>query len=225
MVSKRVGVRGNMNWCLRERTLARRIGHFSRNVSTSATCRERPECAVFIATSIDGYIARKCGSLDWLDPVQDAASQAGDDLGYKAFYGSVDAIVMGRNTYDTVKRFPEWPYSGKRCLVLSHRELGDDLPEGPAGPCAVEACAGEPAQILKQIWNEGVRRVYIDGGATIQQFQAAGLLDELIVSVAPVMLGTGIPLFREGSEQQFQFISSCTSITGLVQIKWRSVRA
>lgn len=192
-------------------------------VITKAT--NRPECAVFIATSIDGFLARACGSVDWLDPIQSAAAAAGDDLGYQAFYSSVDVVLIGRKTYNTVRQFPEWPYATKRCLVLTHGELGSDIPRRPNGEAfSVEAVSGEPEHILAQLWEQDVQRVYIDGGATIQSFQAAGFVDDLTVSVVPVILGDGIPLFQRGSEQQFQLINSVTSCTGLVQMKWRAVR-
>ncbi len=139
--------------------------------------------AVFIGTSLDGFIARLDGDLDWLtDNDLDMGS-----TGYEEFFASVDALVVGRNTYETVVGFGEWPYSGKRVLVLS-RTLGDV--NSPA--TSVHADLAEVVAILEA---EGARRVYVDGGRTIQAFLREGLIQELTISRAPVLIGSGIPLF------------------------------
>ncbi len=139
--------------------------------------------AVFIGTSLDGFIARLDGDLDWLtDNDLDMGS-----TGYEEFFASVDALVVGRNTYETVVGFGEWPYAGKRVLVLS-RTLGDV--NSPA--TSVHADLAEVVAILEA---EGARRVYVDGGRTIQAFLREGLIQELTISRAPVLIGSGIPLF------------------------------
>jgi dihydrofolate reductase len=140
-------------------------------------------CSVYIATSLDGFIARKDGGLDWLSVVE----KPGEDYGYAAFAATVDAIIMGRSTYDIVLGFGAWPYEGKRMLVMTHRPA--ELRPG------VELYAGEPAALVERLAAEGVRRVYVDGGVVIRQFLAAGLIDDVTVSVIPVLLGEGIPLF------------------------------
>jgi dihydrofolate reductase len=142
-----------------------------------------PRFSVFIAVSVDGYIARKDGALDWLDRVE----LPGEDYGYAEFMSSVDALVIGRNTYDTVLGFGEWPYADKRCVVLTQR---------PAQAAHGERFfAGDVAALVAEFALQGVRRVYVDGGGVIRQFLAADLLDDLTLSVIPVLLGSGVPLF------------------------------
>jgi dihydrofolate reductase len=179
----------------------------------------RPRCSVFIASSLDGYIARPDGGLDWLSIVE----RAGEDYGYRQFFDSVDAVVMGRRTYDTVLGFDAWPYVGKRCIVLTH-----------APPPALrhdEAFAtGAPAPLLERLAGEGVRRVYVDGGAVIRQFLAAGLVDDLTLSIIPVLLGGGIRLFdgdavaatSPGSADRPLRLADARSFdSGLVQLRYQ----
>jgi dihydrofolate reductase len=184
----------------------------------------RPQCAVFIAASLDGFIARSDGGLDWLSVVE----RPSEDYGYRAFFDGVDALVMGRRTYDTVLGFDDWPYTGKRCLVLTH---------APASPRADEEfVSGAPAVLLDRLGAEGVRRVYVDGGAVIRQFLAAGLVDELTVSLIPVLLGDGIPLFVGGGDpaslatpiatpatptRGLRLVSARSFDSGLVQLRYQ----
>ena len=145
--------------------------------------------SVFIATSLDGFIAREDGALDWL-PVPDSAPD-GEDYGYREFIAGVDAIVMGRSTFDVVLGFGgEWPYP-KPVVVLTSRPL--DLPEALAG--RVETMGGEPAEIVARLAERGWEHLYVDGGVTIQRFLAAGLIERMIITRVPVLIGQGIPLF------------------------------
>lgn len=179
----------------------------------------RPQCSVFIASSLDGYIARVDGSLDWLSVVE----REGEDYGYRAFVDGVDALVMGRKTYDTVLGFDEWPFAGKRCVVLTHAR--------PTSPRADEEFAsGAPAALLEQLGRQGVRRVYVDGGTVIRQFLAAGLIDDLTLSVIPVLLGEGIRLFdaepRGGAPAAALRLTSARNFeSGLVQLRYDVVGA
>jgi dihydrofolate reductase len=142
------------------------------------------KASVFIATSLDGFIARANGDLDWLPP------GGGEEHGYTAFIATVDALVIGRKTLETVLAFDTWPYGVKPVFVLSTRPLA------PAPPGAVvERMSGDPAEIVSQLAARGVRHVYVDGGITIQRFLQAGLIQRLIITRIPVLLGTGIPLF------------------------------
>jgi dihydrofolate reductase len=167
---------------------------------------------VFIAASLDGYIARSDGSLDWLSVVE----REGEDYGYRAFLDGVDALVMGRKTYDTVLGFDEWPFAGKRCIVLTHAR--------PTSPRADEEFAsGAPAALLEQLGRQGVRRVYVDGGAVIRQFLGTGLVDDLTLSVIPVLLGGGIRLFDGDARNRaasLRLISARNFETGLVQLRY-----
>jgi dihydrofolate reductase len=147
-------------------------------------------CRVFIATSVDGFIARADGSIDWLEQAN-AMVPPGQDCGYGAFMASVDALVMGRNTFDTVHRMQPWPYGEKPVYVLS-RSLAQ-LPH--ECPPSVRLVQGGPADAVAQAAAQGHHSLYVDGGLTIQAFLAAGLVSELIITVIPVLLGSGRPLF------------------------------
>jgi dihydrofolate reductase len=142
------------------------------------------KASVFIATSLDGFIARANGDIDWLP------QGGGEEHGYEAFMATVDALVIGRKTYETVLAFDTWPYGEKPVFVLSTRALS------PAPPGAVvEHMSGAPAEIVSQLAERGIRHVYVDGGITIQRFLQAGLIQRLIITRIPVLIGSGIPLF------------------------------
>ena len=169
----------------------------------------RPQFSVYIATSLDGYIARQDGGIDWLHIVE----QPGEDYGYAAFWNSIDTLVMGRKTYETALGFGDWPYADKRCVVLSHRSASAHHGE--------EFFCGEPESLAEKLAAEGAHRVYVDGGEVIRQFLAAGLVDDLTLSVVPVLLGDGIPLFRAGGpEQRLALIEGRTFPSGLVQLRY-----
>jgi dihydrofolate reductase len=140
--------------------------------------------SVFIGTSLDGFIARLNGGLDFLPP------GGGEPHGYDAFIASVDALVIGRKTYDTVLSFDEWPYGEKPVFVLSSRPLAP-----PPRGAVVEHLSGDPSDIAAQLDARGIRHAYVDGGITIQRFLEAGLIQRLIITRVPVLIGTGIPLF------------------------------
>jgi dihydrofolate reductase len=142
-------------------------------------------CSVFIGTSLDGFIARPNGSFDFLP------EGGGEPHGYNEFIATVDALVIGRKTFETVLAFPEWPYGDKRVVVLSSRPL--DLSKVRGG--VVEQMAGAPAEIVSKLAASGAHHLYIDGGITIQNFLRAGLIQHLIITRVPVLIGEGIPLF------------------------------
>lgn len=148
------------------------------------------ECSVFVGASLDGFIARIDGSIDWLHQSQ-AAVPPGEDFGFAEFIGSVDALVMGRSTFEQVLTFDEWPYGALPVVVMS-RTLG----ALPAGAPATVSLSGEaPADLVARLSAAGARHLYIDGGRTIQSFLATGLIDELTITVLPILLGAGRPLF------------------------------
>ena len=147
-------------------------------------------CRVFIATSLDGFISRQDGSIDWLEQANRLVPP-GEDCGYAAFMNSVDALVMGRATFETVLRMSPWPYGDKPVYVLS-RTLSA-LP--PGAPPSVRLVCGEPASVVSLAEAHGCRSLYVDGGLTIQAFLADGLIHELIITSVPVLLGAGRPLF------------------------------
>jgi dihydrofolate reductase len=173
----------------------------------------RPLCSVFIAVSIDGFIARPDGSTDWLSIVE----QPGEDHGYRAFHDSIDALVLGRKTYELALGFGEWPYAGKRCIVRTHAKLEPRHGE--------EFYSGEIDPLLNDLAAAGSKRVYVDGGAVIQQFLALGLVDDMTISVIPITLGEGIPLFgKSGPEGRWKLTASRAFDSGLVQTSYERVR-
>ncbi len=141
--------------------------------------------SVFVGTSVDGFLARPNGDLDFLP------TDGGEPHGYNEFIATIDAIVIGGNTFETVRAFPQWPYADKRVVVLSSRRR--DLPVVPEG--IVEQMAGPPVEIVAKLAATGAHHLYVDGGITIQGFLRAGLVQRLIITRVPVLIGEGIPLF------------------------------
>jgi dihydrofolate reductase len=141
--------------------------------------------SVFIGTSVDGFIARENGDLDFLP------EGGGEPHGYTEFMAGVDALVIGRKTFETVQAFPEWPYGQKRVVILSSRPV--DLSAVRRG--VVEQMAGDPAEIVAKLAASGAHHLYVDGGITIQRFLRAGQVQRLVITRVPVLIGHGIPLF------------------------------
>jgi dihydrofolate reductase len=146
--------------------------------------------SVYIATSLDGFIARKDGELDWLNAAN-ATVPEGEDLGYHEFIDSVDVLIIGRKTYEQVLSFGQWPYGKTRVVVLSRNPI--TVP--PDSPDTVTHSSESPRDLYDRLSGEGAKHLYVDGGVTIQGFLAEGLIDEITVTVIPVILGEGIPLF------------------------------
>src|SRR5260370_4120529 len=142
--------------------------------------------SVFVGTSVDGFIARSNGDLDFLPP------GGGEPHGYDEFIAPVDAIVIGRNTYEKVLTFGDWPYGKKRVVVLSSRPV--DLSATGKG-AVVEQMGGTPVEIVSRLAARGAHHLYVDGGITIQEFLRAGLVERLVITRVPVLIGDGIPLF------------------------------
>jgi dihydrofolate reductase len=141
--------------------------------------------SVFIGASLDGFIARKNGEFDFLPP------GGGEPHGYAEFIASVDAIVIGRKTFETVLPMKPWPYAVKRVVVLSSRPVDFSAVVGGV----VEQMAGSPAEIVAKLAASGAQHLYIDGGITIQNFLRAGLIQRITITRVPVLIGDGIPLF------------------------------
>jgi len=146
-------------------------------------------CSVYIATTLDGFIARQDGRLDWL-PGSDGTTGK-EDYGYNKFFESVDTLVIGRNTYETVLSFKEWPYQNKKVVVLSSRfpNNRESLSHG------AEGTSSSPAELVSRLAAAGSEHVYVDGGKTIQSFLQAGLISEITITRVPILIGAGIPLF------------------------------
>jgi dihydrofolate reductase len=149
---------------------------------------------VFVGTSLDGFIARPNGAFDFLDGNEKVEGGEGDvdwdAHGYKAFFDSIDALLMGRKTYETALGFGSWPYGKKPVFVLSSRPIAP-APEG----AVVEQLSGEPAEIAAQLDKRGLHNVYVDGGDTVQRFLRAGQIHHMTITRVPVLIGSGISLF------------------------------
>ncbi len=168
--------------------------------------------SVFIGTSLDGFIAREDGSLDWLP------AGGGEPHGYDEFFASVDALVIGRKTYETVLGFDAWPYGTKPVFVLSRTLSKVMVPEG----AVCELMSGTPQEIVSRLSARGFERLYVDGGVTIQAFLEAGLIQQLIITRVPVLLGSGIPLFGPLSRDiRLRHVSTRSFPSGLVQSEYR----
>ena len=157
--------------------------------------------SVFIGTSVDGFIARLNGELDFLPP------GGGEPHGYDELIATVDALVIGRKTYETVLAYAEWPYGNKQVIVLSNRPI--DLSAVRGG--VVEQMAG-------------FHHLYVDGGITIQGFLRAGLIQRLIITRVPVLIGAGIPLFGALPQDiKLRHVGTQGYATGLVKSEYQVI--
>ena len=147
---------------------------------------------VFMATSLDGFIADENGSVDWLNELPPPEDPK-EDLGFGALMQSVDRLVMGRTTFNQVLDFDSWAYGDTQVTVLSHQPPPDNIPAG----AIVNFAQGSPETLIQQFKSEGDQHIYLDGGNVVQQFLSSGLIDEIILTQVPVLLGKGISLFKE----------------------------
>lgn len=171
-----------------------------------------PRVSVFLGLSLDGYLAREDHGLDWLDLVR---TDPPEDTGYVDLMASVDTLVIGRSTYDAVIGFPEWPFSGKRVVVLTRRPLAARHDE--------ETFQGDLTHLLERLAHDGRRHVYLDGGDVVRQGLRAGVISDLTLSWLPIVLGSGIALFERGlPESIWQHAGSRAFPSGLVQATYRA---
>lgn len=171
------------------------------------------KASVFVGVSVDGFMARTDGELDFLP------EGGGEPHGYDEFMSTVDALVIGRKTYETVLGFGSWAYGEKPVFVLSTRELAPS----PAG-ARVQRMAGEPDEIVSKLGKLGVQHIYVDGGVTIQEFLRAGLIQRLIVTRVPVLIGNGIPLFGAVAQDiRLKHVATRSYASGLVQSEYEVV--
>ncbi|MGI9319072.1 MAG: dihydrofolate reductase family protein [bacterium] len=161
------------------------------------------KCSVFIATSVDGFIAKKDGSVDWLHTVGKRGVDLGNeaDMGMARFMASVDCMIMGRKTMDVINSMnlaaEDWPYGDTRIIVLSH-----SLHEPPKGmEDKIEIYGGDIISLMQRLEREGHSHAYVDGGTTIQAFIDRQLIDEMTITRVPVLLGEGIPLFGRTAKE------------------------
>ena len=172
----------------------------------------RPRVSVNFGMSIDGFIAGENHSLEWLSIVE---TNPPEDTGYAALMADVDALVIGRNTYDAVLGFTPYPYSGKRVIVLTSKRPA----ESKHGETFY---SGSLEPLLETLALKGVRRVYLDGGNAVRQGLEAGVVDDLTISTLPIILGSGIALFERGIPQSRWTLTSSRSFgSGLVQATYQ----
>jgi dihydrofolate reductase/predicted GNAT family N-acyltransferase len=174
--------------------------------------KQRPKISVYIALSIDGYIARKDDSLDWLDRV----GGFDEDYGFQQMLAGIDTLIIGRKTYEIASTVPD-PYPGKRVVVLSN-----SLNSVKVG---MELYKGDLPELVAKLYREEVKCIWVDGGSTISQFLDLQLVDEMTLSVIPIVLGSGLPLFHAiGKEIPCRLISSQSYPSGLVQQHYEIIK-
>ena len=162
--------------------------------------------------SVDGFLARPDHALDFLRTGEQ------EPHGFEEFYGSVDVVVIGRKTFEVVLTFGKWYYGKKPVVVLSSHPLDFSSVKGGR----VEQMFGEPAEIVAQLKARGFKHAYIDGGITIQRFLAAGLIDRLLITRVPVLIGAGIPLFGPvPSDINLRHVATRCYRGGLVQSEYK----
>jgi dihydrofolate reductase len=170
---------------------------------------------VYIGTSLDGFIARKDGEIDWLVKFEKPVK---DD--YAEFMTNIDAVVIGRGTYEKVLSFPSWPYE-KKVFVLSTRLK--QIPDQLRGKVTILSM--KPRALLKYLSNEGFSNIYVDGGKVIQSFLKDDCIDEMIITKAPVLIGSGIPLFGDlGHDLPFKHVRTKGYSNGLVKSHYKRKR-
>jgi dihydrofolate reductase len=177
------------------------------------------KCSVYIAASVDGFIAKPDGDISWLQrPEYSAAKMKG--VRYEDFISTVDALVMGRNSFEKVLSFDVWPYERIPVVVLTSRKL--DVPKRLEGKIRIES--GDPKELASRLEGEGKKHLYIDGGATIQRFLRAGLIQEITITRVPLLLGAGISLFGSlGVEVSLRLLEATSSDNGFVQERYEVV--
>ena len=169
--------------------------------------------SVFIGTSVDGFIARPDGALDFLPP------DGGEAHGYSEFFAPVDALVIGRNTFETVLAFPQWPYGEKPVVVLSTRPLDLSQVSG-----SVVQMQGPPREITSKLESKGFHHIYVDGGITVQRFLREGLIQRMIITRVPVLIGQGISLFGAlPNDIRLEHVHTQSYASGLVKTEYRVI--
>jgi len=172
------------------------------------------DVVLYIACSLDGFIATPEHGLDWLPPIE----QSGEDYGYRAFYDAVDAVLMGSGTYQQVLRLGPWPYADKPCWVFSRRQFTVEQP-------GVILTAQQPAAVVEELTRRGLKRAWlVGGGKLLTAFREEQLVTEYIISIIPILLGAGIPLFPPPQPcETLQLVESRAYASGLAQLHYRPV--
>lgn len=171
-----------------------------------------PTGHIFMAMSLDGYIATKENGLDWLGIV----NAEGEDYGYAKFSSTIDTVLMGRHTYEVIREFDPWPYEGKKFAVYTRSPI-----DSVHGAFTI---SGEMRDVFKKLGDQGAKRIYVDGGQTIRTAIEAGFIADITISIIPILLGSGIKLFDEMPGLKEHKILNLTKTehfaSGLVQISY-----
>jgi dihydrofolate reductase len=169
------------------------------------------KASVFVGTSVDGFIARRNGDFDFLP------EGGGEPHGYDEFMASIDVLVIGRNTFEKVLTLGTWPYADKRVVVLSSRMIDSHAVQG----ALIEHMTGSPAEITSRLSADGAKHAYIDGGITVQGFLRARLIQRLVITRVPVLIGDGIPLFGSlPHDIQLRHVQTRSYPSGLVKSEY-----
>ncbi|WP_375750411.1 dihydrofolate reductase family protein [Vibrio sp. HN007] len=177
------------------------------------------KCSVFIATSVDGFIAKKDNSLDWLHSAGKPEIEV--DNGWNSYIATIDCLIMGRSTMEVISAMnlteEQWPYGDIRIVVLSNTLK--EAPKNMRGK--VEMYSGEPNELIAKLEGEGYQHAYIDGGKTIQTFLGLELIDEMTITLAPILLGEGIPLFgNTANDIKLEQAGATAFANDFVQVKY-----
>ena len=173
------------------------------------------KASVYIATSLDGFIARENGDVDWLS--RGDIEGSAEDHGFHEFMESVDTLVMGCKTFEMVVSSGKWLYGNKQVIVLSSRPI--QIPRDLAETVESQSCS--PTELVKQLSERGAKHLYIDGGKTIQGFLNAGLIQQIIITRIPIIIGKGIPLFGPvNRDMKLQHIETRSFANGFVQSRY-----
>ncbi|MBA2655436.1 MAG: dihydrofolate reductase [Tatlockia sp.] len=175
------------------------------------------KCSVFIATSLDGFIAREDGAIDWLMKAN-ALAPPDEDGGYQVFISTVDALIMGRHSFEKVLSFEPWPYGELPVVVMSSQPL--KIPNHLKN--SVSTSSETPTELVKRLTSGGFKHLYIDGGITIQNFIDDNLINELTITIIPVLLGSGRSLFGTFAHDiELKQLATQTFSGGFVQVKYK----
>lgn len=174
------------------------------------------QCSVFVATSLDGFISREDGSIDWLLKINELMPK-GEDCGYLAFMATIDMIVMGRHSFEKVLTFNPWPYDNTPVIVLSTEDLTI-----PSHLTTTVTHSSEPIdKLLHRLEKNNVKRIYIDGGITVQRFLEKKQIHDITITVIPILLGSGRSLFGPLPEDlKLNLVNTRQYDCGLIQLKY-----
>ena len=169
------------------------------------------EIIYYVAASLDGYIAAADGSVEWLTPFQSPEGEKN----YTDFYASVDALLMGRRTYEQILGFGQWPYAGKPAYIFAHNK-------NMAASGDVTVTNRTPAEVAIELRTKNVRRAWLVGGAQLASaFRSEGLISEYIINVIPMLLGSGVPLLTPPSPVERLRLTGTTHLPlGIVQLRY-----